>query len=284
MKKSLVALMALVLGGALLLGVACGGDDDEEAAAPAATETAAPSGDEADVEAAARAVAEAYNSGDVEVFLAKVSDDFVANVYGAFGASNKDDARQAAATGEFKVGEPPFENLQVANATVSGDSATLDESHQELRSLINEKLTFVKVGETWLLDDIDPLKVAAPEGATEAELGMVEYGFNLETLSFPAGDVTFQARNDGRQAHNMFISKLPDGLSLDEALQAEDAEALGVEDITFFFPIDPGAEATWTVTELQPGRYGYACFMPDQTDPEGTPHAFKGMAGEFTVE
>ena len=285
MKKGLAALVTLVLGGALLLGVACGGDDDEEAAAPAATETAAPSGDEADVEAAAQAVAEAYNSGDVETFLATVSDDFPANVFGAFGAFTKEDVRQAAASGDFSIGDPPFEDYQVSSVTVSGDSATVDESHQEGRTLVSEELSLIKEGESWLLDDINPLKVEAPEGATEVELGLVEFAFNLTTLSFPAGDVTFQATNDGQQPHEMGIVKLPEGVSLEEALEAEDIEAIGGEDIAFFGPVDPGAEATWTVTDLEPGRYGYACFIPDEEDPEeGTPHAFKGMVGEFTVE
>jgi uncharacterized cupredoxin-like copper-binding protein len=273
------------LGGALLLGVACGGDDDEEAAAPAATETAAPSGDEADVEAAAQATADAYNSGDVETFLATVSDGFVTNVFGAFGVSTKDDVRQTVASGDFTVGDPPFEDFQTSNVKVSGGSATVDESHQEGRTLVSEELSLVKEGESWLLDDINPLKVEAPEGATEVELGLVDFAFNLTTLSFPAGDVTFQATNNGQQMHEMGIVKLPEGVTLQQALEAESIEAIGGEDnIAFFEPIEPGAQATWTVTDLEPGRYGFACFIPDEDDPEGTPHAFKGMVGEFRVE
>jgi uncharacterized cupredoxin-like copper-binding protein len=284
LKKSLVVLITLVLGGALLLGAACGGDDDEEAAAPAATETAAPSGDEADVEAAARAVAEAYNSGDVEAFLATVSDDFVTNVFSAFGVSTKDDARRDAASGDFTVGDPPFEDFQISNVKVSGGSATMDESHREGRTLVSEELSLIKGGESWLLDDIKPLKVEAPEGATQTELGLVDFAFNLTTLSFPAGDVTFQATNNGQQPHEFFIAKLPEGVSLQQALEADDLAALGVEDIGGFQPIDPGEQATWTFLDLEPGRYGYVCFVPDANDPEGTPHAFKGMVGEFTVQ
>ena len=284
MKKSLVVLITLVLGGALLLGAACGGDDDEEAPAPAATETTAPSGDEADVEAAMQAVAEAYNSGDVEAVLALVSDDFVANAFGAFGVSTKDDLRQAAAAGDFAVGDPPFENLQIADVTVSGDSATLDGSHLEGRALLNERLSFVRVEDSWLLDDLEPLAAEAPEGSDEVELGLVEFAFNLTKLSFSAGDVTFQASNDGQQEHEMGIVRLPEGLSLQQALEAEDIEAMGGEDVAFFGPLEPGARETWTVIGLEPGRYGYACFISDEDDPEGTPHAFKGMVGEFSVQ
>ena len=122
------------------------------------------------------------------------------------------------------------------------------------------------------------------EATIDKACRLVEFAFNLTTLSFPAGDVTFQASNDGEQPHEMIVAKMPEDVTLEEALQAEDVEALGVEDIAFFAPINPGAEATWTVTDLEPGRYAYVCFIPDEDDPEGTPHALKGMAGEFTVE
>jgi len=276
--------MTLVFGVALFLGVACGGGKDEEAAAPSATETAAPAGDEADVEAAAQAVAEAYNSGDMETFLATVSDAFVANAFGGFGASTKDDLRQAAAAGEFTVGDPPFEDFQIAGVTASGDSATVDESHREGKALMIETLSFVRQGQAWLLDDIESRKVAAPEGATEANLDLVDFAFNLDRLSFPAGDVAFQVTNTGQQPHEMAIAKLPEGVTLQQALEADDPQALGVQDIAFFLPIEPGGEATWVLEDLEPGRYGYVCFVPDSDDPEGAPHAFKGMAGEFTVE
>ena len=282
MKRSLLAIVGLGLSGALFLGVACGGDDDQ-GAAPVVT-VAPPGGAKADIETAARETAQAYNSGDVDAFLATVSDGFVSNVFGAFGVSTKDDLRQAAASGDFSIGDPPFEDFQVSNVTLSGDSATADDSHQEGRALINELLSFVRVGESWLLDDIDPTRVEAPEGATEANVGLVEFAFNLNRLSFPAGDVTFQASDDGKQMHEMGIIRLPEGVSLEEALQAEDLGALGIEDIAHFGPVAPGAQATWTVKDLEPGRYAYACFIPDQDDPQGTPHALKGMVGQFTVQ
>jgi len=284
MRKTLLAVVTLAVGAALFLGVACGGDDDEEAAAPTATEAVAPSGDEAAVEQAGRAVADAYNSGDVEAFLTAVSDGFVANVFGSFGAATKDDLRQAVASGDFSVGDPPFEDFQISKVTVSGDAATAEESHREGQALINETLSFVRQGESWLLDDIKPRRVDAPAGATEVELGLVEFAFNLTQLKFPAGDIAFQAHNDGKQPHQFGVAKLPEGVTLQQALEAEDDEALGLEDIAQFNPIPPGAEATWILEGLEPGRYVYACFVSDSEDPEGTPHAFKGMAGEFTVE
>jgi uncharacterized cupredoxin-like copper-binding protein len=282
LKKSLLAVVGLGLSGALFLGVACGGDGDKEAAAPAATQTAAPSGDEADVEAAARAVADAYNSGDLETFLAVVSDDFVGNVFSAIGVSTKDDVR--AASGDFTVGDPPFEDFQSTDVTVSGDSAMVDESHREGKALRIETLSLVRQGGSWLLDDIKPRRVAAPEGATEANLDLVDFAFNLDRLSFPAGDVAFQVTNKGQQPHEMGIVKLPEGVSIQQALETEDTEALGIQDVAFFLPIEPGGEATWVLEDLEPGRYGYACFLSDANDPEGTPHAFKGMVGEFTVQ
>ncbi len=111
---------------------------------------------------------------------------------------------------------------------------------------------------------------------------LVEFAFNLTRLTFPAGDIAFQVHNDGKQPHQFGVAKLPEGVSLQQALEAEDDEALGLEDIAQFDPIPPGAEATWLLVDLEPGRYGYACFVIDPAD--NTPHSFKRMVGEFTVE
>lgn len=48
-------------------------------------------------------------------------------------------------------------------------------------------------------------------------------------------------------------------------------------------PVEPGNSLNLVFTQaLEPGRYVILCFLPDITDPEGTPHFFKGMLAEFT--
>lgn len=45
--------------------------------------------------------------------------------------------------------------------------------------------------------------------------------------------------------------------------------------------VKPGKTGDKTLEmELEPGRYGYVCFIEAK---DGTPHAFLGMAGEFVV-
>jgi len=262
MRRVLVALVTVGLGTALLAGVACGGGGGDE---------------EADIEAAIRSAVEAYNSGNGDDFLARITDNFLAPF-------TKDEFREAVAAGEFAPGEPPLELSNITDVEVSGDSATAVTDIQEGRALTTQRLTLVRQADAWLLDGEEVLRVPAPEGATEVDMGLVEFAFNLAELTFPAGDVAFQAHNDGQQEHELGIVKLPEGVTLQEALEAEDLEAVGAEEVAFFEPIEPGAEASWIVEDLEPGRYGYACFIPDADDPEGTPHAFKGMVGEFTVE
>ena len=65
----------------------------------------------------------------------------------------------------------------------------------------------------------------------------------------------------------------------------EDTEAAGITDLGEASG-EPGDEFNFVfAAPLAPGRYAFVCFFPDTTEgPEGTPHAFKGMATEFTVD
>jgi hypothetical protein len=58
----------------------------------------------------------------------------------------------------------------------------------------------------------------------------------------------------------------------------------GVEVIGGIAPVAPGDEGWLAFTSrLDPGRYLMICFLPDTSDPAGTPHAAKGMLSEFNV-
>lgn len=276
MKRILLAFPGLVLGLAILSGAACAGGEKEAAPTPAVTATPAPGDPQAVVAAAIRAPAEAFNAGDLEGFLALVTENFL--------GGTKQEVRDAFARGDFTPGEPPIDIAEISNVRLSGDSATADVTIRQGATRTGEKITVVKQGDTWLLDRAEPARIPAPEGATEVEVSLVEFAFNFDRLSFPAGDVAFQARNDGQQEHEMVIFSLPEGITLQQFLETEDPFALGVQFIASFSAIQPGREVTWIVEGLVPGRYGYACYVPDADDPEGTHHALKGMAGEFTVQ
>lgn len=85
--------------------------------------------------------------------------------------------------------------------------------------------------------------------------------------------------NDGDEAHHMVIGLLKEGVSLDDALAADEAEEVTELDVETD-PVGPGEETVLTFENLEPGEYAMVCFLP--TD-DGTPHAFEGMATSFTV-
>jgi hypothetical protein len=81
------------------------------------------------------------------------------------------------------------------------------------------------------------------------------------------------------------LARLDEGVNLEEALQSPE-EPEGVEVIGGVFNVEPGSSYNLVYTdELTAGRYAFVCFLPDLTEgPDGTPHAFKGMVQEFTVQ
>jgi hypothetical protein len=109
--------------------------------------------------------------------------------------------------------------------------------------------------------------------------------------NIPAGDQIWKVTNDGDQPHELFITKTPRRLTLDEAeillnLPEDQLPPEGVpnpaefQDIGGLAPISQDQTAYFELN-LEPGAYVAVCFMPDKKD--GAPHALKGMATIFEV-
>jgi uncharacterized cupredoxin-like copper-binding protein len=127
----------------------------------------------------------------------------------------------------------------------------------------------------------DPSVTEIDPAAARVDVSATEYAFEFEAPA--AGRVSFVMTNDGEETHLMAISRLAEGATLDEALQAEDPEAEGLLDETFTDlesdTAEPGGEAVLT-GDLEPGTYAMICYLPNS---EGEPHLALGMAEEFTV-
>jgi uncharacterized cupredoxin-like copper-binding protein len=138
----------------------------------------------------------------------------------------------------------------------------------------------------------DCQKEAAPaeevaEGANEVPVTAVggdgTYDFVFDQ-PVPAGKTAFVMDNADEEPHFMFVAKLTGDLSLDEILEAEQegqdpeehAEEVGGSD-----DARPGEQVVLNVENLEAGTYGMLCYIPG---PDGQPHAYNGMAVEFTVE
>jgi len=123
--------------------------------------------------------------------------------------------------------------------------------------------------------------VADPDAAAVA-VTAIDYAFEIPAVS--AGATAFTMTNDGDEPHFMYVVKLEEGASIDEALAAEqageDPAAFLEEEIGESTTVGPGGQAVLNA-DLTPGTYAMLCFIGTE---DGTPHAALGMAQEFTVE
>lgn len=125
-------------------------------------------------------------------------------------------------------------------------------------------------------DDTEPA-----DGANVVEITGVEYAFEGVPAEVPAGLTALGFTNGGEEAHEMGVFKFAEGVTAEEALAFEgDPEEEGlVSEVGFVFGELDG-DTAYVNSELDPGSYGMACFIPG---PEGKSHAELGMFAEFTV-
>jgi hypothetical protein len=119
--------------------------------------------------------------------------------------------------------------------------------------------------------------------ATRVDVTASEYTFEFDK-EVPAGRTSFVMTNAGKEVHFLALTRINEGHTLEEALSFEgDAEEAGlVTDAEYDSGLAaPGGDDEEVVTvELESGNWVALCFIPG---PDGTPHAFSGMAVPFTV-
>ncbi len=253
-RHHMVMLLALVLVATLALG-ACGGDDRKD-----------------DVEDAVRAAVDAWNQRDVEGFLAHFTDKGFQESFD----STKEEGQQSLP--EF-IGNPSMTVRKLSNTKVSGNTATTEAELTFGLAIDASRFPMVKEGDVWKIDGEEPLSTAIPSGVTAVDVQLAEFAFVYNPAEAAGGNAAFKLDNIGQQEHELFIARAPEGPPLMELLEAvEELELIGG------IQVEPGKQRNLVLTEvLSPGRYAVVCFLPDVNDPEGTPHAFKGMVSEFTV-
>jgi plastocyanin len=95
----------------------------------------------------------------------------------------------------------------------------------------------------------------AVAAATTVSVVLVDYAFQPDAITVPAGDITFSLRNEGAEEHEFEIFRG------DQVV--DEAEGL-----------IPGLERDFSVT-LAPGQYTFVCKLAD--------HEQRGMVGTLTV-
>lgn len=271
--------VALLAVGVLLLA-ACG-DGDDDGATPTATSTA--TGDAAGGESP---TAGQDSPGDGDEIAAE-------HVAYCTAVQVIDDSEQgptpelvqdvvAAAPEEIAA---EAQTVGTAFAEAEGDFGSLT-ADAEFRAAFNALEQFE--AENCGPEQADPQLIQATgdteaaEGATVVEVTAVDYGFDAELEGLAAGSYAFDVTNGGEAGHEAFIGKLAEGVTLQEVLDFEGdpfAEGLVTGEVGFVLVPTPG-DTRVINAELDAGTYGLVCFIPG---PEGTPHAFLGMAREFTV-
>ena len=251
----------------------------EDEAAPA--EEVAPAGTPADdattaeAQAGAQTIINCLVSGNLEGAAALLTPNFVQSyfgvptVYDALAGGSLEDAPYGEGT---EVGDV----LTYDDGSVSVDVIYAQTQYQTAA----ERWTLVQDVEYWKIDNIQPIEAPVPEGDT-AVVGVVltEYAFTPNVPSVTQMPViTFPLVNQGAEDHEMVLLRLPEGVTIEEALEAP-ALNEQIEFIGFGFAA-PGEESDAHFVGLEPGVYTMACFV---TTPDGEFHVDLGMFAEFEV-
>ena len=125
---------------------------------------------------------------------------------------------------------------------------------------------------------------AGPSTPPKADLSLTLFDYNF-TASKPlvAGKQVIRVVNKSSQSHEVQLFKLEPNRSVQHMLQwLENPEGMApgvgiggvaalAKNLSAYFEVD-----------LQPGVYGFVCFLPDAKD--GNPHFLHGMTKQITVE
>jgi uncharacterized cupredoxin-like copper-binding protein len=123
-----------------------------------------------------------------------------------------------------------------------------------------------------------PPQQEEPAGPQELTVKAMEYAFQGVPAILEVGQATFLLENAGTKPHEFGLVRITGDQTAEKLVELEEKARMFVEDVGHAFA-KPGRSDELTAT-LEPGRYGYACFV---TTKQGDPHAALGMYGEFEV-
>lgn len=187
--------------------------------------------------------------------------------------------------GDFLGSQPP---ATVEKVDVSGDTATAIVSSEDQDSSSESwvEAHLVKQDNTWKVDELETTAaLEKPDGANTVDVTLKDFAFDFDSSAIKSGaPLVIHGKNAGKQAHMLYLARVPEDANLEELLQSEDTPP-GVTNIANSFIWAPGGEGDLVVNDnLEPGRYVMLCFLPDTDDPQGTPHFMKGMQADFEVK
>ena len=127
-------------------------------------------------------------------------------------------------------------------------------------------------------------ELSPDEQARATKLAVKGFDFRYEGVpaSIAAGPAVFSFTNGGSEDHEIGIVKIKDGFTIEQVVELSKADPEDDSYADRFLGAayaKPGDSIDLSV-KLDPGLYGFACFVEDA---QGTPHFNHGMYGSFTV-
>lgn len=228
-----------------------------------------------EVQTALRAVADAWESKDVERYLAGWTDRALAETFDATREEAREYLRQS-------IGDQVYVFRAISNVKINGASASADVDIVEGLLLKPSRFSLIKEDGAWKIDAEEHLVPAIPSGVRAVELQLAEFAFVFEPSTIAGGNIAFKVENVGRQPHEVALVKVPADLDVQQALRSPEPPP-GIEDIGYIVLEHTGDRMNMVFTRpLSPGHYLMVCFLPD-TEGDGQPHAFKGMWAQFVI-
>ncbi|MEP6508658.1 MAG: hypothetical protein ABJC63_10575 [Gemmatimonadales bacterium] len=131
---------------------------------------------------------------------------------------------------------------------------------------------------------VDSSAAVAPAAPNVVNITASEYKFDAPA-DVPAGMTTFTMTNSGKEMHQAALIKLDSGKTMDDLMAGMKAMKPGAPPPGWVIAAGGANAAAPTsssslTTNLQPGNYVLACFIPDA---KGVPHVMSGMAKALTV-
>lgn len=121
-------------------------------------------------------------------------------------------------------------------------------------------------------------------GWARADVTAVDYAFEGVPPVLSPGIVSLDLSNRGSEPHELVLLRIDDGVTQPFAdLLAMGEEALMARTNPVAGTFADAGRSEHEVVELEPGRYGVACFVPVGGGEEGPPHVTRGMFAELVV-
>jgi hypothetical protein len=191
---------------------------------------------------------------------------------------------------EANAAQSKAENQAALDKIATAAPAPVAQATAELSAMFKKKgdKAFDTQAGAALINQIDTYGYESCPG-TKVPVSAIDYGYVGISPDMKAGPTNFKLTNYApKEEHELVIGRLtPAGESVTdlEKLLSKPEKKLGkyIDFETLVYAGAAPGEVGYAPTSLQPGKYFFACFVPQGGEENGEPHFMLGMDGVFTV-